>query len=178
MQENTPLSIRPEQPADRDAVYALVRDAFATARVSDGDEQDYYLRLIASPGFVPELALVAERGGALVGHILLSLSAVTGEAGAEVLVLAPLSVAPTQQGCGVGAALVRAALDKACALGYRAVFLAGDPGYYGRFGFVPVRHFGIDPPGFVPADLADNILARELCPGALDGVRGSVVFFR
>ncbi len=49
--------------------------------------------------------------------------------------LGPLAVAPALQKAGIGSALVRNGLDLMAAAGVRGVFMLGDPGYYGRFGF-------------------------------------------
>jgi len=50
-------------------------------------------------------------------------------------ILAPLAVAPTSQRRGIGAALVGAGLEEIQTRGDAAVFVYGDPDYYGRFGF-------------------------------------------
>jgi putative acetyltransferase len=80
--------------------------------------------------------LVAEEGGAVVGHVMLSRSWVDArQALVDVLVLSPLSVAPQQQGRGVGTALVEAAVEEARRQQAPAVFLEGDPRYYAGRGF-------------------------------------------
>lgn len=47
--------------------------------------------------------------------------------------LAPVSVAPSHQRNGIGAALIRAAIT--AATDARAIFVLGEPDYYGRFDF-------------------------------------------
>lgn len=106
------MRIRKEEPKDREAVYRLVREAFASAEHTDGTEQDLVEALRQDPAFVPELSLVAEADGEPVGHILLTEAAVGGE---TVLALAPLSVKPAFQRQGVGTALIRAAHSTAAA---------------------------------------------------------------
>ena len=39
------MTIRQATPEDFDAIYSLVKTAFQTAKVSDGDEQDFVLKL-------------------------------------------------------------------------------------------------------------------------------------
>lgn len=56
------LNIRQEQPTDYDAVYQVVKEAFADAEHTDGDEQDLVVRLRESKSFIPELSLVAVEG--------------------------------------------------------------------------------------------------------------------
>jgi len=77
------------------------------------------------------VSLVAVEEGIIVGHVLLSQMAAPFPA----LGLAPLSVRPDCQGRSLGSALVRAAVAQALAVGARAVFVLGDPDFYGRFGF-------------------------------------------
>jgi putative acetyltransferase len=78
-----------------------------------------------------ETALVAEEEGRIVGHILFARMAAPFRA----LGLAPVSVMPDRQGCGIGSALIRAGLARAREERWQAVFVLGDPAYYGRFGF-------------------------------------------
>ena len=64
-----PLSIRSEIAADFDAVHTLVREAFASLPEAEGDEQDFVVAMRAHKGYIPELALVAERKGEIVGYV-------------------------------------------------------------------------------------------------------------
>ena len=64
------MNIRTERPDDYEAVYSLVEQAFASAEHSDGTEQDLVAALRKGEAFVPELSLVAEIDGKIVGHIL------------------------------------------------------------------------------------------------------------
>ncbi len=66
------MIIRRETPEEYGQIYDLVKIAFQTAKVSDGKEQDFVNQLRASGSYVPELALVAEENGKLIGHIMLS----------------------------------------------------------------------------------------------------------
>ena len=60
------MTIRQATPEDFDAIYSLVKTAFQTAKVSDGDEQDFVLKL-RKGRYIPELELVAEEDGVLIG---------------------------------------------------------------------------------------------------------------
>ncbi len=171
------MLIRPERPADYGLIYDLVKTAFATAKVSDGDEQDFVERLRSGPGYIPELALVAEEAGRLIGHAMLTkiplFPAGPGQAKEEtVLLLAPLCVRLEDRDKGVGAALANGAFARARALGFSAVFLVGDPAYYGRFGFTAVNAFGIRHGMDIPDQY---VLACELAPGALAAAAGGLV---
>lgn len=86
---------------------------------------------------VPGLSIVAELDGEVVGHILFTRSLLDAPRRlVRVLVLSPVSVAPTRQRRGFGTALIRHGLDE---VRHRRdeplVFLEGNPAYYARFGF-------------------------------------------
>jgi len=49
--------------------------------------------------------------------------------------LAPVAVLPGRRRAGIGSALIREGLKRARRQGHEAVFVLGDPAYYGRFGF-------------------------------------------
>jgi len=168
------MRIRPESPSDFSALYALVKAAFATAPHADGDEQDFVERLRNSAGYRPDLALVGQEDGALVGHAMLTrLPSQTIQRPRDLLLLAPVSVAPGAQRRGLGTALVRELLARAAAGGHGAVVVLGDPDYYGRFGFRAARGFGLSHAG----EFADeNVMALELMPGALRGAEGVIHF--
>lgn len=72
------MNIRQEQPTDYDAVYQVVKEAFADAEHTDGDEQNLVVRLRKSKSFIPELSLVAVEDEQIVGHILFTRAAVKG----------------------------------------------------------------------------------------------------
>jgi putative acetyltransferase len=151
------MTIRQEQINEFDEIHELVKTAFRTANVSNGGEQDYVLSLRASERYIPELALVADEDGKIIGHIMFTKTYISNENGKiEALLLGPLAVGIGDRRKGVGAKLVEAGLEKARALGYGAVFLVGDPAYYRRFGFKSVGDYrityGMDiPPQYVMA---------------------------
>ena len=60
--------------------------------------------------------------------------------------LAPVSVAPARQRCGIGRRLIRAGLRRAADEGWQGAFVLGDPAYYRRFGFNPERASGFASP--------------------------------
>lgn len=162
--------IRTEAPQDNKAVYDLVTAAFLGAEHTDGDEQNLVERLRKSAAFVPRLSLVAERDGVLIGHALFTELKV-GEK--TELGLAPLSVAPAHQGCGVGLALMAEGHRIAAELGYGVSVVLGHPAYYPRAGYESATAHGITCPFEVPEEC---FLVRELAPGGLDGARGGVTY--
>ncbi len=96
-------------------------------------------------------ALVAEHGGAVVGHVQFSRGWV-GEL--PVVALGPIGVRPDRQRQGIGTALVAEGLEEARRRGEPAVILLGSPDFYGRRGFSPAAGFGLRNPfaGMVEED--------------------------
>ncbi len=101
----------------------------------------------------PELSLVAEVEGAIVGHILCSYIDLVGEETLQVLGLAPMAVLPQFQRRGIGSALVQAGLEKAEAIGEAIVIVLGHPHFYTRFGFEPSVNYKIESPFPVAEDV-------------------------
>ncbi len=140
------VTIRPETPDDYAAIHEVNRSAF-------GRESEALLvdALRQSPDFIPELSLVAERDGRVVGHVLFSRIAIrTGRGSVPALGLAPMAVLPEHQRSGIGSMLVRHGLEACRRLGHRLVIVVGHPDYYPRFGFRPARPRGLEPPFDVP----------------------------
>jgi predicted N-acetyltransferase YhbS len=164
------IKIRRETPADHRAVENLTREAFWGSEGPRCNEHLLVHRLRDADSFVPELDLVAEADGVVVGHVVYTRAQVVGaDAAWDVLTFGPLSVLPACQGTGVGGALMRHSLAEAARLGHRAVVVYGHPDYYPRFGFVRGADVGITGPG---GATFDALMAVALVDGGLDGVRG------
>jgi putative acetyltransferase len=135
-------------------------------------------RIRASPWHQPDLALVAEVDGAVVGHVVVS-HARLRHAGGErrIGVLSPLAVAPAHQGAGIGGALVREVVAAADRTGLPLVVLEGSPGYYRRFGFRSCASLGIelDLPAWAPPEAA-QVFALSSYDGQDPTLRGRVVY--
>lgn len=167
-------SIRQERPGDHAAVHALVRDAFAQAEHTNHQEQDLVDRLRAGDAFIPELSLVAEQGGRIVGHVLFTCGLLRdGEIEQAILVVGPVAVAPSFQRRGIGGRLIQAGHEVARGLGFAATVLVGHPAYYPRFGYRPAGDLGITTHLDLPPDV---FMACELTPGGLAGIGGMLIY--
>ncbi|ADG79523.1 GCN5-related N-acetyltransferase OS=Tsukamurella paurometabola (strain ATCC 8368 / DSM / CCUG 35730 / CIP 100753 / JCM 10117 / KCTC 9821 / NBRC 16120 /NCIMB 702349 / NCTC 13040) OX=521096 GN=Tpau_2925 PE=4 SV=1 [Tsukamurella paurometabola] len=154
------MLIRRELPGDIAAIAAVHRSAFAALAPPDHEtpvEVGLVAALRDSSAWIPELSLVAEAAGTVVGHVCLTRGTVDDR---PVLALGPLGVRTDAQSGGTGSALMHAPLSAADALGEPLVVLLGHAGYYPRFGFVAAADLGIRPD---VADWAgDSFLARPL----------------
>lgn len=163
------MVIRQEQQKDYDKVYQLVKTAFASAEHSDGNEQDLVVALRECEEFIPELSLVAEVDGKIVGHILFTKVKV----GEHIeLALAPLAVSSDYQKKGIGTALIEEGHKIARELGFHYSIVLGSENYYPKFGYIPAKQFGIKAPFEVPAE---NFMAIQLCEPD-EEVKGTVQY--
>lgn len=127
------MKIRPVVAKDHAVIDGIVRAAFL-AEFGRADEPELIAQLRALDDVV--LELVADDGGAIVGHILFSRNFIEhGGRKHAALQLAPVCAAPDMQKRGIGSALIRAGLELLTALDETHVFLLGHPDYYPRFGF-------------------------------------------
>ncbi|MEH3157085.1 MAG: GNAT family N-acetyltransferase [Gordonia paraffinivorans] len=141
-----PVSVRVLDPVtDLGPALAVVAAAFAPQSPSGSSPVEVGLtRALLDGGHVlAPLGLVAVDDGAVVGVVVGSIGRV-GDV--EAVGLGPLAVAPDRQSTGVGSQLVRAVVDAADDLGLSLAALLGDPGYYGRLGFVTAGDIGVDAP--------------------------------
>ena len=166
------MIIRKETPEEFPQIYDLVKVAFQTAKVTNGKEQDFVTQLRSSGNYIPELALVAEEKGTLIGHIMVTrLYVDNGGQKFETLYVAPLSVALEYRNRGVGSSLIKESFKLAKEMGYESVVLVGDPAYYHRFGFEASVNFGVKHIHSIPDE---NVMACELMPDALSEISGTI----
>ncbi|NNC47262.1 MAG: N-acetyltransferase [Sphingomonas sp.] len=118
---------------------ARIDDALEIAKVHraafGGEDEVKLVGMLEACGDVAA-SIVAEEDNRVVGHVMLSrMEAEADGTTIEALALAPVAVLPERQGVGIGGALVRTAEATARQLGCQAIFLLGEPGYYGRFDY-------------------------------------------
>ena len=158
------MNIRMERPEDYFESETLTREAFWNV-YRPGCLEHYVLHVLRrDPCFVPELTLVAEEDGHIVGQITAATGTLTRPNGEQtpLLLFGPLGVLPDQQGRGIGSALLTAALERAQAQGFHAAVLTGAPAYYRRFGFETATLRGLHYEGLDPAEECPFFMVRVL----------------
>jgi putative acetyltransferase len=156
--------VRAERDSDFAQIFSVVEAAFGDEPVAPLVDA---LRLL--PGYLPDLALVAEEDGAVVGYVMFTHADLAE--GGRVLMLSPLGVRPDRQRSGIGSALVEEGLRRARERGEPVVIVEGDPRYYSRFGFRRASELGLDDPHEGIPDGAFQALAL-----AAEHPRGRVVY--
>lgn len=160
------INIRREEPKDYEVVENIIRDAFYNI-YTPGCAEHYLAHIMREhEDFIPELDLVLELDGKVIGSIMYTKATLTDEAGSvkNILTFGPVSIAPQFQRRGYGKLLIQHSFEKALAMGYDTVVIFGNPGNYVSSGFVSCRKHNVCIEGDkYPAAM----LARELKTGAL-----------
>jgi len=160
------MQIRPEKPADIEAIFALHTAAF-------GQPGEAKLVDVLRQQATPFVSLVAANDVAVVGHIAFSPVTLSGHADLKIMGLAPMAVANVCQRQGIGLALIKEGLAQCQSLGYGAVVVLGHPSYYPRAGFIPAHSFGIRCVYDAPPEA---FLLMELVPGYLQNASGTIAY--
>lgn len=168
------LKLLQETKTDYAAVFKIIEEAFQNKEYSDNMEQFLVERLRKSKAFIPQLSLVAEVNGEVVGHILLTKIQIKNDHESfESLALAPVSVKPSHQKRGIGGELINKSHNIAKELGYKSIILLGHAEYYPKFGYQLCSRYGIKIPFAAPEE---NCLVLELVKDGLKGVTGIVEY--
>lgn len=88
------------------------------------------------------ISLVSETANCITGHVLFSRM----KAPFRALGLGPVAVFPEWRGHGIAARLIETGLAQAAGTDWEAVFVLGNPAYYGRFGFDAALAAGFQSP--------------------------------
>ena len=142
-----------------------------TAAFGRRAEAELVDKLRDTEGFVPQLCLVADNSGVILGHVMFTRVTLESDPPVKVLALAPVSVYPAYQKRGIGSALIRRGLAIADERGEPLVVVLGHPEYYPRFGFVPASSLGIESPW---PDIPDDAFMAKPLSGYRDDMKGTV----
>lgn len=170
------MEIRVEKFKDYKDVEELTYNAFLKAGITEEIKEHILVKKIREDKcFIPELSLVAEEDGKILGHIMYSIMNIKTNEGKQIetLSLAPVSVHVDYQKQGIGSELIRYSLDQAKQLGYGSVIVVGHENYYPKFGFKQAKLFNLDCEFEVP-DI--NFFALELKKNSLKNIKGTVYY--
>ena len=168
------IVIRRETEADHFAVENLVRESFWNVYRPGCLEHFVIHRLREDPAFVPELDLVMEKDGQIIGQNMFMRACIEADDGRQlpIMTMGPICIAPEYKRQGYGKLLLDHSLEQAAALGCGALCFEGNVLFYGQSGFTYARNFGLRYRD-LPEGADDSFfLCRELIPGYLEGVRG------
>ncbi len=167
-------TIRLEKEEDYRTVENLVRESFWNV-YRPGCSEHYVIHVLRDdPAFIPELDLVMEKDGRLIGQNMFMKTVIEADDGRviPVLTMGPIGIAPEWKRKGYGKAILDYSIEKAAQMGFGAVLFEGNIQFYGKSGFDYARHFGIRYHD-LPEGADDSFfLCKELIPGYLDGITG------
>ena len=171
------IVIRQEAARDYSKVENLVREAFWNVYRPGCYEHLIVHKGRLNPAFVPELDLVMELDGDLIGHIIYFRSRIELDGGGSLpcLIFGPMSIAPKLQRRGYGKRLLDYSLNLSRSNGNTCVCIEGDIGFYGKSGFVVAGGQGIREQGEEPGTVTPHFLLHELVRGTLYGKSGQFI---
>lgn len=168
------IIIRLEKEEEHREVENMVRESFWNV-YRPGCLEHYVLnQLRHDPAFVPELDLVMEKDGHLIGQNMFMRAVINADDGREIPIMAmgPICITPELKRRGYGKTLLDYSLERAAQLGCGAVCFEGNIDFYGKSGFTVASNFGIRYHDVPEGEDAPFFLCKELVPGYLDGVTG------
>ncbi len=138
------LTVRAERAEDYHETELMTMRSFWN-KYHPGCTEHNMIRVIRASGdYLPEISRVAEADGKIVGAVYYTRAwIVDGDRRHEVAMLGPLAVEPTYEGNGIGGTLIRETVKLAEAARIAGIILAGEPGYYPKYGFLRCADFGI-----------------------------------
>jgi len=167
---NKMIVIRREEEKDYERVEEITRKAFWNLYVPGCDEH-YLVHIMRShEEFIPELDLVIEVEGQIIGNIMYTKAKLIDEKREEknILTFGPVCILPEYQRKGYGKRLLEYSFEKASELGYDVIVIFGNPGNYVSSGFKSCKQFNVClENGTYPSAM----LVKELKPHTLDGRR-------
>lgn len=168
------IVIRSEEKGEYRKVENLVRESFWNVYRSGCMEHYVLHQLRKDAAFVPELDLVMERDGELIGQNMFMRAWIAADDGSKIpiMTMGPICIAPQCKRKGYGKILLDYSLEKAKELGCGALCFEGNLDFYGKSGFREASEFGIRYHGLPEGEDASFFLCKELIPGYLDEVTG------
>ena len=154
----------------------LVEQVFT--KHSDAEEGALVRRLVeeirSKKYYLPELELIMVEDGEPIGYVMFSRFHLDGKYEDELLLLSPAAVKTELQRQHISKELIEYGLEKARNLGYKAVIVEGNPRNYRSRGFRTSADYGITAHASVGLPAPECLMVRELIPGGLEGIRGTV----
>lgn len=166
--------IRLETPADYQEVENLTREAFWNV-YRPGCMEHYVLHCYrGNKDFIPELDLVMEKDGRIIGHVMYVKAEIQADDGRKIPIMTfgPISIAPEYKRKGFGKILLDASMERAKELGAGALCMEGNIDFYGKSGFVTASTRGIHYYAEPRDAEVPYFLLKELQEGFLDGITG------
>jgi putative acetyltransferase len=166
-------SIRPTRTADAAGILAVVEDAFSDDGTRDAGEEIAIVQRTWSARHDRSLIeLVADEDGTIVGHLQAAPGCLDGTP-TPAAGVAPVCVAASRQGRGIGIALMTALLGAVEEQRWPLLLLLGEPAYYERFGFESAGPLGLH---YAPAGAGSPHFQARRLTGYTAALRGEFTY--
>ena len=162
------IIIRREEEKDYRKVEELIRDSFWNVYHPGALEHYVMHGFRTAESFVPELDLVMEKDGELIGQVMYARSELKGLDGTvrPCMTFGPICIANPYKRQGYGKMLLEESMRRAAELDAGVLCITGNILFYGKSGFVVASTLGI---GYEEAEEGDTVvpyfLAKELKEG-------------
>lgn len=169
------LIIRVEKESDFRNVENLVRESFWNVYRPGCTEHFVLHKMRNDSGFIPELSLIMEENGNLIGQSVFYKTSIKDEKSGipfEILSLGPICISPDYKRKGYGKKLLDFAFDKAKKLGFGASCFEGNFDFYGKCGCKIASTKNLHYEGVEDSE-AGFFLCKELEPGFLENKSGT-----
>ena len=183
---NKGITIRPEEHKDYKSIVSLILRSFQEGTdYSDGTDIIALVEEIRdSEYYIPELSVVAELDGKIVGHFLFSKFPLSPtSAGGHnhntdpgIVMLAPVSVHADYFRQGIGSAMLTMGIEKVRESGYKGITVEGNYKFYNEVGFRTSSEYNIFPTSGYPMQEPRCMMCQETYKGSLNGVHGYIVY--
>ena len=124
--------------------------------------------------YLPELELLMIEDGEVIGYVMFSRFHIGGRHKDRLLLLTPAAVRPDRQRQHISRDLIEYGFTKAAQMGFTAALVEGNPANYRSRGFNTSANHGIVAGPNIHLPHVDCLMAAELVPGGLEGIRGEV----
>ena len=161
------MNIRLEQPKDYREVENLTREAFWNVYRPGCTEHYVLYQYRTNPDFIPELDLVMELDGKIIGHVMFSKAEIILDNGTHFpsWTFGPISIRPDYKRKGYGLKLLQFALEKAKEMGIGLLQMEGNIEFYKHAGFNLASKLNIHYHDTPKDEDVPFFLAQELIPG-------------
>ena len=162
------IKIRNEAESDYARVEEITRKSFWNLYIP-GCAEHYLVHIMRShQDFLPELDLVIEVDGQVIGNIMYTKTKLIDERGEvkDILTFGPVCILPEYQRMGYGKKLMEYSFEKAAAMGYDVIVIFGNPNNYVSRGFMSCKKFNVC---LENGTFPSAMMVKELKPDVLDG---------
>lgn len=125
--------------------------------------------------YLPELELLmTDDKDEIIGYAMFSRFHIEGKYEDELLILTPVAVKTELQRQHISKELLEYGLEKAKAMGFKAVLVEGNPKNYNPRGFVTSADYGIIAGPNIHLPHVSCLMIKELAEGSLETIKGIV----